>query len=105
MNGRIAAATVFGLILGLAIALFVGQRQVQAQQQKEQRWEYKVVALPLDSNKATDQMNALARDGWEYVGLINTSTSSISSQALKDATGQVEKPGHESSVAFRRAQR
>ena len=105
MNARMATATAIGLVLGLALAMFVGQRQVLAQQQQQPHWEYKVVSLPLDSNKATIQLNALAHDGWEYVGLINTSTSSISSQALREATGQVEKPGHESSVAFRRPQR
>ncbi len=67
-----------------------------------QRWEYLVTALSQTPNEATDQLNKLANDGWEYLGLINTSTPDVSSRVLRDATGQVTLPGHESLVAFRR---
>jgi hypothetical protein len=66
------------------------------------RWEYLVTSLSQKSNEATDQLNKLGNDGWEYLGLINISTPDVSSRVLRDATGQVTLPGHESLVAFRR---
>jgi hypothetical protein len=67
-------AAVVGLLLGAA-ATAVALRQPEAQAQEATKgpaWEYKVVyssASQAEAAKAlTEQYNALAGDGWEYVG-------------------------------------
>jgi hypothetical protein len=68
---------------------------------RKERWQYLVVTLPVDSNRATAQLNRLAGQGWEYLGLINTSIpgDSVYNSASNEVLGG---RGHESSVAFRR---
>jgi hypothetical protein len=36
-------------------------------------WQYVVIPLPADNNRATERLNSLADEGWEYLGLISTS--------------------------------
>jgi hypothetical protein len=36
------------------------------------RWQYVVIPLPADNNRATERLNSLADEGWEYLGLIST---------------------------------
>ena len=55
------------------------------------RWEYKVTTFVATDDLATRQLNELAGDRWEYVGLVGTAKPNTSTA-----------PGHESLVAFRR---
>jgi hypothetical protein len=70
---------------------------------QKQRWEYLVVTLPADNNNATDQMNRLAGEGWEYLGLINTSIPG-SSGVFEPHQNRIvgASRGHESSILLRR---
>ncbi|OWK43876.1 hypothetical protein FRUB_03475 [Fimbriiglobus ruber] len=94
-----------GVVAGLTSALLIGQqRPVQAEQKpQEQRWEYKVITLPAQSDQATEQLNKLAAVGWEYVGLINTAIPSVVYPDQRQNSGVSEKPGHESWVILRRS--
>jgi hypothetical protein len=70
---------------------------------QKQRWEYLVVTLPADNNQATEQMNRLAGEGWEYLGLISTSipgTSGVFEPHANQVVGA--RGGHESSILLRR---
>jgi hypothetical protein len=70
---------------------------------QKQRWEYLVITVPADTKNATDQLNRLAGDGWEYLSLINTSIPGTSGvfephqNRIVGASG-----GHESSILLRR---
>jgi hypothetical protein len=73
-----------------------------AEPAENQRWQYLVVSLPADVNQATDQLNGLAGDRWEYAGLISTSMPSVwIHNPLNHANEQVA-AGHESSIVLRR---
>ncbi len=98
MNSRFVVALAVGLVLGAVLAS-VGWQQAQAQRrEKAPPWEYKVTSLSLNAEQATKQLNTLADDGWEYIGLVNTSTP-------RSPAGGGAAPtilGHESLVAFKR---
>jgi type II secretory pathway pseudopilin PulG len=74
MKPKLIAAVLVGIGLGLAMPFFAKQQDAAAQQQKDQKWEYKVEQFgakgSVDGAKA--QLNNLANDGWEYVGLVAT---------------------------------
>jgi hypothetical protein len=75
MKPKLIAAVLVGIGLGLAMPFMGWQPEAPAQQQKDQKWEYKVERF--QSNKggvdgATAQLNNLANDGWEYVGPVAT---------------------------------
>jgi len=98
MNSRFVVALAVGLVLGAMLAS-VGWQQAQAQRQgKAPQWEYKVTSLSLNADQATKQLNTLADDGWEYVGLVNTSTP----RAPAGGGAAPAILGHESLVAFKR---
>jgi hypothetical protein len=70
---------------------------------QKQRWEYLVVTLPADNNQATQQMNRLSSEGWEYLGLVNTSIAGTSGVFEPHANQVVgASGGHESSILLRR---
>jgi hypothetical protein len=114
MRGKLVLTFLAGLVVGLMFVAPVGwQRQVQAQRQVEQarfleeqarqqhvqvqrvekppQWEYKVVSFTPVDKAATNQMNQLAKERWEYVGLVSTSV-----------VGGGFGVAHEALVAFRR---
>ena len=98
MNSRFVVALAVGLVLGAVLAS-TSWRQAQAQrQEKAPQWEYKVMSLPLNADQATKQLNTLADDGWEYVGLVNTSIP----RAPAGGGAALDIAGHESLVAFKR---
>jgi hypothetical protein len=69
----IFAAVLVGVGLGLAMPFFAKHQDAAAQQQKDQKWEYKVEQFQCSSTTTEDsgkQMQALANAGWEYVGLV-----------------------------------
>ena len=57
-------------------------------------WEYRVTTFLATDDFATKQLNELAGDGWEYIGLVGTA---------KPNTNTV--PGNEALVASRRARK
>jgi hypothetical protein len=69
---------------------------------QNQRWQYLVVSLPADVNQATDQLNGLAGDRWEYAGLISTSIPSVWIRNPLNNTNEQVAAGHESSIVLRR---
>ena len=97
MNSRGVFALAAGLVL-TALVASAGWRQAQGQAQvKGPQWEYKVTSVSPNADQATKELNALADDGWEYVGLVNTSIPRSPPAGLVPAI-----PGHESLVAFKR---
>jgi hypothetical protein len=69
---------------------------------QQQRWRYVVVTLPVDSHRATEQLNSLADGGWEYVGLIS---SSVPPEGFWDNQNQqytTVSNGQASSIVLRR---
>ena len=101
MKRTVIAAAVIALFSGLAIAHLVSHPEARAQQQqKGQKWEYRVVIF-LGSTKAeaikseTKKLNDLANEGWEYVG-------PLSSYSRTYGSGESESYGF---VAFRRPKR
>jgi hypothetical protein len=80
MTGKLIAAVVAGLVLGVAgTSLFVNQPEARGQQKEKQpQWEYKVILASAEAKDAakvmTEQYNALAAEGWEYVGPVVDST-------------------------------
>jgi len=58
------------------------------------RWEYKVTTVLATDDFATKQLNELAGDGWEYIGLVGTAKPNTNTVA-----------GHEALVASRRARK
>jgi hypothetical protein len=79
MNGKMITAAFVGLVLGYAGALHWGQPASLAREKGgKQRWEYRVVFSTTEGagneKKMTEQYNALAAEGWEYVGPVVDST-------------------------------
>jgi hypothetical protein len=83
------AAVGVALLLGLGV---VGSRPGEAQAQKQAAgWEYKAALFRgADSDGHTKQLQALAREGWEYVGPLSSRAEGNFSSAT---------------VAFRRAKK
>jgi hypothetical protein len=90
MRARLVPVGVVGLSLGLAVFLLGWQPQVQGQKpEKGPQWEYQVVAFypaasANDLSKAaghhTEQLNKLAAQGWEYVGVVSSYANSVGVQ-------------------------
>ena len=73
MKARLLIATLLGVALGGAAVTVSPLRSAPAPEAKTQRWEYKVIrftatAMSDAADKLTDEVNALAKDGWEYAG-------------------------------------
>jgi hypothetical protein len=68
---------------------------IAAPRMVKERWRYLVVAVPDDAHAATDQLNELADQGWEYLGLVNTAVPPVSAPGIFDR-------GHGASVILRR---
>ncbi len=74
MKGRCLAAVLAGVVLGAGAATLALRQPEARAQEKERRagWEYQVVFSrardAADTKAMTEQYNALAKDGWEYVG-------------------------------------
>lgn len=81
MKWKLAAMLVIGFVLGLATSFVATQPEAAAQEKKKakaQRWEYRVTAHSfglgpqgIDPNGVSNASNALANDGWEYVGPVS----------------------------------
>ena len=91
MRGKLLALLLAGLVIAVAATVAGWHPQALAQKVEWPRWEYKVTTFVAADELATKQMNELAGDGWEYVGLVGTAKPNTSTA-----------PGHESLVAFRR---
>ena len=80
MTGKLIAVAVVGLVLGYVGAVMPrGQSASLAQEKgRKQQWEYRVVFCSTEGKqnekKMTEQYNALAAEGWEYVGPVVDST-------------------------------
>jgi hypothetical protein len=76
MNAKLMLAAVVGLGIGLAVPSIGWHQSARGQQQeKAPRWQYKVECFSENTASATEQLNKLTDDGWEYVGLINTAAA------------------------------
>jgi hypothetical protein len=95
MKGKLLMVFQAGLVVGVVVTV-VGWHPLAVAQKPEAapRWEYKVTTFVATDDLATRQLNELAGDRWEYVGLVGTA---------KPNTSTV--PGHEALVAFRRAKK
>jgi hypothetical protein len=74
MKSKLIVAVLVGIGLGLATTFIAGQSDALAQQPKAQKWEHRVVRMnpERDVAESAKQLDALANDGWEYVGLVAT---------------------------------
>ncbi len=77
MNYKLIAAVAFALVVGLLAWSSFRPSEAQGQAGQERlAWEYKVVAFVVDDpshrnvDGHTKQVNSLAAEGWEYVGLL-----------------------------------
>src|SRR5271169_1441727 len=99
MNARLLVTALLGVAIGAAAVSFNPLHSAPAPEPRVQRWEYKVVyisstARGLDDKPAdvlTDQLNTLAKDGWEYAGPV-----------MGDSMGRGGGGGGRNYVAFRR---
>lgn len=74
MNLRFLTIALLGLAVGATAVSLNPLHSAPAPESRPQRWEYKVVYLTTvrgDEKPAdvlTDQLNAMAKDGWEFAG-------------------------------------
>ena len=87
-TGTWLAGIVIGLTLGLTSTLLLNRPEVRADDKKP-KWGYKAVFFGGTPQQKTKQLQQLADEGWEYVGLLST-----------DAFGSFKDTA--SSVAFKR---
>jgi hypothetical protein len=73
--GKWAVAVAVGITLGLALSFVASHPEARAAGPK-QKWEFKVVSFGGEDKNVAKELQELADDGWEYVGLIGTSTYS-----------------------------
>jgi hypothetical protein len=110
--GGIVAILSFSALIALAarsagngVASAAGADQDIApagQRAQPQRWQYLFLSPSGDINRATEQLNLLAGDGWEYAGLFNTSTPGAwVFNPLNNRTEQAH-DGHEAMLVLRR---
>src|SRR5262245_14308503 len=80
MTSKLIAAVAVGLVLGYVSAVMPWGQPASLAQEKDrkQRWEYRVVFSYTEgkekAKKMTEDYNALAAEGWEYVGPVVDST-------------------------------
>lgn len=77
MRSKMVAALSLGILVGMVAWSSFRQPEAQGQvPQERQQWEYKVVAFVVDNWNTQDvathekEINSLAAEGWEYVGLL-----------------------------------
>lgn len=76
MNSKMVAVVSLGLVAALLAWSALKQSEAQGQGgQFKPGWEYKVVAFVVENDSRdvdtqTKQINSLAAEGWEYVGLL-----------------------------------
>jgi hypothetical protein len=76
-TGTWLAGILIGLTLGLATSLLVNRPEVRADDKKP-KWEYKVASFRGNNDDiSTKQIQGLADDGWDYVGLVRTSAPNV----------------------------
>lgn len=86
MRGKLVAMFVVGLVLGgLGMCVVPNQPEARGQaKEKKQAWEYQVVYSSTEGKDAaaamTKRYNALAAEGWEYVGPVVDYTQARSPQ-------------------------
>ena len=78
MKSKIVAAMAIGVVMGLVTSSSLEQSEAQGpREEMKQEWEYKVVAFFVGENpiRSVDehqaQIEKLAVEGWEYVGLLS----------------------------------
>ena len=115
MKSKIVAAVAIGLVMGLVASSSLKQSEAHGQREEaKQEWEYKVVAFVVGqkTNRNVDehqeQIEKLATEGWEYVGLLLAGSHPNPSVPLtsgrQDFSGQSRMfPG--STVLFKRPKR
>jgi hypothetical protein len=74
---HIGVALLIGVLTGLTALPLLPIREATAAQEKHTaRWDFKVVRFyGLSNQQKTKQLNELADEGWEYVGLLSTNGS------------------------------
>ena len=83
MKWRMVAASSLVLVVGLVAWSSLRQSEAQGQVGHDKPgWEYKAVTFKVEDgdDKQTKEINSLAADGWEYVGLLCTGTNPYSIQ-------------------------
>lgn len=91
MNCKMVAAASLGLAIGLVACSSLRQSEAQGQVGQEKHgWEYKVVAFVVEDENSrnvdrhTKEINSLAAEGWEYVGLLCAGSNPYRTGARSD---------------------
>src|SRR5262249_33603547 len=70
-RNKLAVIASTTLIVGLSALLVASQHPAgAAEAQRPEDWEHKAVSFGPSEEDNTNKLNALAADGWEYVGLL-----------------------------------
>ena len=94
MNGKLVAALLVGLAVGLFAPFIARQQEAQGQKpEKVQTWEYKAVGFTGTETQHANTLKKLTDEGWEYVGLLSAGDPGFSGSGSMKAGG---------TVAFRR---
>jgi hypothetical protein len=66
-------AVVVGITLGWATSFLVNRPEASAAD-RQPKWEYKVIRFQgMTDEEAAKRLTSLADEGWQYVGLVDTS--------------------------------
>lgn len=92
MHARLIVTLLIGTAIGLGIAHVGMPQNVAAQQVKQTKWEYYVTVLPAyNPDDCTKAMNNLAKDRWEFVGLVGVGNTNITGSTNPTAAFRREK--------------
>ena len=81
MKCRMVAVSLLALVVGVVAWLSLRQSEAQGPVGQDRHgWEYKVVTFRVEDDskrvdKQTEEINSLAAERWEYVGLLCTGTT------------------------------
>ena len=73
MHAKLLVTLLAGVLIGLGASFLVNRVEAQAQPMgpRPSFFEFKVVTFPYDERKASDLLNTLDSDHWQYVGPIH----------------------------------
>ena len=71
---RMSKAMLLGCV---AVVLLQSATPVVAQESASAKWEFKAVSFNVETAEATKILNALHKDGWEYVGPLTPNISAV----------------------------
>ncbi|TMQ30494.1 MAG: hypothetical protein E6K70_24075 [Planctomycetota bacterium] len=87
MSGKTVASLIAGLVIGIAVGALGWHPEAKATPNRAEGWEYKTVLLRRTDAEfaggAENKLNALAKDGWEYIGPVYSDLPVIAFKRLR----------------------